>query len=126
VKIRRRPQSAWRASDVYGSVISIFVAYGGQEPHELAVNLRTVGGLWVEHISLLEPGSHDLEGVTGTGTAAVEITPGQALSEIAEALMVYRSVLAATVRPRLHRDASGCPRTVAQLCGAIGAAADQR
>jgi hypothetical protein len=85
---KAQPQSAWRASDVYGSVISIFVAYGGQEPHELAVNLRTIGGLWVEHISLLEPGSHDFEGVTGTGTAAVEITPEQALSEIAEALMV--------------------------------------
>lgn len=83
-----QPQSAWRASDVYGSVISIFVAYGGEEPHELAVNLRTVGGLWVQHISLLEPGSQDLEGVTGTGTAAVEITPEDALSEIADALMV--------------------------------------
>jgi hypothetical protein len=82
------PQAAWRASDVYGSVISIFVAYDGREPHELAVNLRTVGGLWVEQIGVLEPGSHESEGVTGTGSPAVEIAPDQALSEIADALLV--------------------------------------
>jgi hypothetical protein len=69
------PSPLGGASDAYGSVISIFVAYGCQEPHELAVNMTTVGGLWVQQIALLEPGSHESERVTGTGTAAVEITP---------------------------------------------------
>ncbi|MHB8273535.1 MAG: hypothetical protein ACYDC9_02010 [Dermatophilaceae bacterium] len=85
---RATPRAAWRASDAHGSVISIFVVYHDSEPHELAVHLSTVGGLWVEHIGVLELGSHAAEEVTGTGTAAVEIAPGQALSEIAEALRV--------------------------------------
>ena len=42
----------------------------------------------MEQIGVLEPGSHETEGVTGTATAAVEIEPEHALAEIAEALMV--------------------------------------
>lgn len=82
------PTAAWRLADPWGSFALVVVGYGDPEPHELLVEIGTVGGLRVGGIRLLDPGSaEDLGRDSGPGGVTIEtIDPAAALARIVKAI----------------------------------------
>ncbi len=81
------PVNAWRLSDPWGSDTLAIIGYDDPEPHELAVGIATVGGLRVESVTLVEPGTAEqlLEDAPERYTLA-PVDPSSALARVAAAI----------------------------------------